>query len=298
VILIAGGTGTLGTSVVRRLTDRGIPARVLTRDRHRASHLEHHGVEVVEGDVRDPASLPRAFQGVETVLSAVHEFAGPGHVSPRSVDEVGNANLVHAAAGAGADFVLMSVVGASAESRLELFRRKHAAEECLRRSGIPWTIVRATAFLELWIGILEKTAARSGRPVVFGRGDNPVNFVSVADVATLVERVLTDPSLRGETIEVGGPENLTFNQLATAVAQAHREEGKAGSPRHVPRPVLRAAASALGPLKPSVARQLRAAVALDVDDLRFDSDDVQRRFDLPSTSVQTVLAGSAGSVPH
>jgi NADH dehydrogenase len=287
-MLIAGGTGSLGTSVVRRLIERGIPVRVLTRDRQRASHLEHDDVEIVEGDVGDPASLTPAFHGVDTVLSAVHGFAGPGHVSPKSVDEVGNTNLIDAARRVSADFVLMSVVGASAESPMELFRRKHAAEQRLRQSGIPWTIVRATAFLELWIGILEKTAARSGRPVVFGRGDNPINFVSVADVAMLVEQVVTDRSLRGETIEVGGPKNLTFNQLAAALSQAHSGEWKADGPRHVPRPVLQAAAMALRPLSPGAARQMRAAVVLDRENLTFDA--VQRRFDLPSTSLESVLA--------
>ena len=72
----------------------------------------------------------------------------------------------------------MSVVGASADSPMELFRCKHAAEAHLRGSGVAWTIVRATAFVELWIDILGSTAT-PGRPVVFGRGDNPINFVSV-----------------------------------------------------------------------------------------------------------------------
>ena len=68
---------------------------------------------------------------------------------------------------------------------------KYAAEQHLKASGASWTIVRATAFLELWIDVLTKTAARSGLPVVFGHGNNPVNFVSVTDVAALVEHAIT-----------------------------------------------------------------------------------------------------------
>ena len=60
---------------------------------------------------------------------------------------------------------------------------KYAAEEHLRGSGTPWTIVRAPAYLETYIRLFEQTAARSGRPLVFGRGDNPINFVSADDVA-------------------------------------------------------------------------------------------------------------------
>lgn len=61
----------------------------------------------------------------------------------------------------------MSVVGASADSPMELSRMKHAAEQRLRAGGISATIVRATAFLETWVGLLRHTAVRSGRPLVF-----------------------------------------------------------------------------------------------------------------------------------
>ena len=77
--------------------------------------------------------------------------------------------------------------------------------------------MRATAYLETWVDLLEQTASKSGRPLVFGRGDNAIYFVSAIDVAMLVERAITDPSLRGKTLEVGGPENLSLNQLAAAI---------------------------------------------------------------------------------
>src|SRR4029077_17320537 len=122
--------------------------RVLTRDRRRAAHLEGSRVEVIEGDVRDGGSLGGAMAGVSTVVSAIHGFGDIGNVSPASVDRDGNRRLIDAAAAANATVVLMSIVGASAEHPMELFRMKHAAEEHLRSSGVPWTIVRATAFAE------------------------------------------------------------------------------------------------------------------------------------------------------
>src|SRR6185312_1267744 len=107
------------------------------------------------------------------------------------------------------DMVLMSVVGAAPDSPMELFRMKHAAETALGASGVAATIVRATAFLELWIDLLTKTAGRGNRPLVFGRGRNPINFVSARDVAALADRVIADPATRGHTFEIGGPDNLT-----------------------------------------------------------------------------------------
>lgn len=141
---------------------------------------------------------------------------------------------------------------------------KHAAEECLRACGVPWTIVRATAFLETWIALLQQTANDSSRPLVFGRGDNPINFVSVIDVAAMAERVAVDTSTRGEMLEIGGPQNLSLNQLAAAVQQA---AGRAKGPRHVPRTVLRSMALVLRPFKPDLARQAQAALVLDRADL-------------------------------
>ena len=287
MILVAGGSGRLGTLIVRRLAARSLCVRVLTRDRKRTAHLEPDGVEVIEGDVRERSSVDGAMVGVSTVVSAIHGFGDIGHVSPASVDRDGNRNLVTAAAAAKATVVLMSIVGASAEHPLDLFRMKYAAEQHLRASGTPWTIVRATAFAEFWLDLLDQTAGPSGRPVIFGRGINPINFVSVSDVAALVERVVVDSSARGETFEIGGPKNVSFNELA---ASLQRAAGRTAPPRHIPRPMLRLLAAVLGPVWPNRARQMRAAIAMDTMDLTFAPTDLHRRFpELPVTSLADIL---------
>jgi len=288
VILVAGGSGRLGTLIVQRLGARGLGVRVLTRDRRRAAHLEGSRVEVIEGDVRDGGSLSGAMAGVSTVVSAIHGFGDIGNVSPASVDRDGNRRLIDAAAAANATVVLMSIVGAAADHPIELFRMKHAAEEYLRSSGVPWTIVRATAFAEFWLDLLDQTAGASGRPVIFGRGINLINFVSVSDVAALVERAVVDPSTRGATLEIGGPKNLSFNELAASLQKA---SDRTATPRHVPRTMLRLLAAVLGPFQPNRARQMRAAIAMDTIDLTFAPTDLHRRFpELPVTSLAGILA--------
>jgi uncharacterized protein YbjT (DUF2867 family) len=141
---------------------------------------------------------------------------------------------------------------------------KWRAEEYLRASGVPWTIVRATAFAELWADVLRSTAAKSGRVQVFGRGENPVNFVSVADVATAVVHAVTTPELRGQVLTVAGPDNLTLNELAARVGD--------GRPvRHVPRAGLRAMALLARPVRPGMARSASMALAMDTVDLAVDA---------------------------
>ncbi len=287
-VLVAGGTGRLGTLVVRRLVARGVDVRVLTRDPMRAAHLADAPVELVVGDVRDPVSTTSAAAGVDVVVSAVHGFAGPGGGSPETVDRDGNLNLTRAAAATGAELVLLSVVGASPESAFELFRMKYAAEQAVHACGPPATVVRSSAFLELWVDLLSETAGRRNRPLVFGRGDNAINFVSVRDVAALVDRVVSDLTSRGQTLEIGGPEDLTMHELALLVG-ARRGESK--GPRHLPRAALRLVAATVGRLRPELGRQVRAALAMDTADLTFDpARDVRRRWpDLPCTPAKTVL---------
>lgn len=251
-VLVAGGTGRLGTLVVRDLSARGLDVTVLTRDPRRARHLnDFAGIAV--GDVRKAESLAGAVAGSDVVVSAVHGFAGPGRVSPKSVDRDGNANLIAAAAQQHAEIVLMSVVGASPDSPMELFRCKWAAEQRLRRSGTSWTIVRATAFVEMWAELMRM-------PIVFGQGNNPVNFVSVQDVAAAVRSAVLNPALRGRILEIGGPQNITLNELAALVQQLRHQPGKV---RHVPRPILRALAA--------IHRLPRAALTMDITDMTFDA---------------------------
>ena len=128
--------------------------------------------------------------------------------------------------------------------------------------------MRPCAFLEMWIDILRSTASRSGRPLVFGRGDNPISFVSVRDVAALLAAAVLDPGVQGRSLDLGGPEDLTFTELAM---QVQRADGRTGAPRHVPPAALRLAAQTVGRLSPGVGRKVRAALAMDSSPLSFDS---------------------------
>jgi uncharacterized protein YbjT (DUF2867 family) len=281
MILVTGGTGNLGRQVVCRLADLGLQVRVLTRDSARAKPFESTRVEIVEGDVRDARAVERAVDGVDTIVSAVHGFVGDG--GPAAVDWLGNRQLIKAAQAAGVEhFVLISVHGAAADHPMELFRMKYRAEQELRASGLAWTIIRATAFMELYGGLIGGPLVNSGRTRIFGRGDNPINFVSVHDVAQFVDLAVTDPSLRDQQLDVGGPENLSLNQLA------HTFEivtGKTGTKSHVPLAMMRLLSVALRPIQPAVARQIQAGVLMDTSDMACDGAD-RRRF--PSIGQTTV----------
>jgi uncharacterized protein YbjT (DUF2867 family) len=275
MILIAGGTSRLATSVVPRLLEHGLRLRILTRNPERARQLWGDKVEIVQGDVCAPATLGRAAQGVETVISAIHGFAGEGNVSPRTIDWEGNMNLIRAAERAKVShFILVSISGASADHPMELFRMKYQAEKALQQRSLAWTIIRPTAYMELWASIIGEPLLKTGKTRVFGRGNNPINFVSIEDVARFVELAVTNETMRDEIVEVGGPENLTMNEFAEAFA---RESGKVARVSHIPLPMMRVMARVMAPINAQVARQIESGVLMDTIDMTFDSSQGARR---------------------
>ena len=287
MILIAGGTGTLGTRIVRLLKAHGLEVRLLVRDP--ARDIEDDLVEVVPGDVLYPQAVERAMDGVRIVVSAIQGFSGSGDYSPRTVDYQGNSNLIRAARTAGVEhFVLVSVHGAARDHPMELHRMKYRAEQELRESGLAWTIIRPTAFMETWATILGKPLLETGRTRVFGRGNNPINFISADDVARFVELAVVDEGLRGGLVEVGGPENLTINQF---VGTFEMLAGKEGKKSHVPLPMMRLMAVLMRPVNPTLARQIQAGVVMDTHDMSFDPRKTDsRRESVPPTSLAEVMA--------
>ena len=272
MILVAGGTGLLGRDVVARLVGRGLPVRVLTRGiahGRRALGPLAELVQLVAGDVRDPGSLGPAVQGADTVVAAVQGFGGREAGGIAAVDRDGNRNLVRAAAAAGVRrFVLLSIHDASASDALALGRAKAAVEADLRATTMTPLIVRPTAYMETWAGIVGGPILATGRARVFGRGTNPINFVAAADVASMVEEVVAetgDVGATGRTIEVVGPEDLSFDDVVARFAAAL---GRPVPASHVPLPMLRAMAVALRLFKPILAAQVAAAVVLDTTDRR------------------------------
>jgi uncharacterized protein YbjT (DUF2867 family) len=288
LVVIVGGTGRLGRLLAPLLIEYGRQVHVVARTPAAPALPD---IEFLAADVRRPDSLPAVLSGAAVVVSAMHGVAPTAGQSPATVDRDGNVNLIRAARAAGARVVLMSVIGARPDHPMQLFRSKAIAEQQLRSTSDNWTIVRASAFAELYGELLAQTAAKSGIPMVFGRGNNPINFVSVHDVAAAVARAVTDPQLRNQTIEVGGPENLTMNQLAD------RLTGVDHPPRHIPPAVLRAMSVVAAPFRPAQARLARQALAMDQIDMTFDPTSTLAQHPWLTATRVTPVSGHQTSTP-
>lgn len=290
MILLTGGTGTVGRELVRLLQCSERPHRVLTRSSESARTLEAAGSQAMVGNVEHPADLAAAVAGCDTVISAMTGFGPSSGSSPAAVDRDGNVNLIGAAQDAGVErFVLFSVRGAGPGHPLELNRMKFSAEQALRASAMEWTILHPTVILETFAGIMQETLDRRGVVVVFGRGDRPVNFVGAAYVARTALAASQNRELQGSILELAGPENLSFNELASVVISRH------GSGRvvHVPLPVLRVIALSADAIAPRWGRILGAGTLMCTSDMTCEASLTQESLvRIPTKTVREALAAA------
>ncbi len=196
------------------------------------------------------------------------------------VDGSGHRALIDAARAASVEhFVYTSIMGARANHPHEFWRIKAETEEYLRQSGLSYTILRPSAFMELHAQeLIGAPFLRRGVAVLPGRGRAVRNFVSVEDVARLAARAL-DGDLVGETIDVGSGDNLTDREVVGLYASLSGREAKV---RNIPAPVLRVLAFLLSPLQPGMGQVIRLGLLLDTEtlDWSFDPTELRTRYKL------------------
>jgi uncharacterized protein YbjT (DUF2867 family) len=284
MILVVGGTGVLGSAIVRRLLDQGRSVCVMTRAPERARGLAKHGADVVRGDLQDPASLGRAIEGATRVITTANAFVGTGRDSVAAVDEQGNRHLIDAARGAALrQFIFTSALLPDSAKRIDFFAAKLHTEEYLRGSGVPYTILRPAAFMETGAQIVGEPLVRTGRTAVFGSGTNPVNFVAVEDVAAVAVMTLDRRDALNASVEIVGPENLTLLQVADVF---ERVTGRTGRRTHLPVPIMRALGAIAGPFNPVFARKVKAGVMIATLPQSFDSTAMLARYPIALTRLE------------
>ena len=232
-VLVAGATGLLGGAIARQLLAAGVPVRALARNRAKLEPLAALGAEIAPVDLVDLAGLNRACQDVDQVISTANNDMGSGPTSPGRVDLTAHQNLCAAIRNARIRrLTYVSFRGVEPGEFVDIFRLKWYIEDAIRRSGVPYVMLRPTAFMDIWIDvILADRIRKKGGAAIFGDGTAAANYIAVEDVATFAVRILADTAIVNEAIEVGGPSNLSLNDLATLV---ERRLGATGRRAHIP----------------------------------------------------------------
>jgi uncharacterized protein YbjT (DUF2867 family) len=239
--LIVGATGRLGSETCRQLAAKGKPVRALVRatsDPAKVEALRSCGAEIVQGDLRDRASLDAACQGITVVISTVSSMPfsyQPGENDIQSVDLKGTKALIDAAQAAGVQHLIYTSFSGNLDLDFPLRNAKRAAEQYLKDSGLAYTILRPSCFMEAWLGPAVGFDYPNAKARIYGAGENPLSWISLFDVVQFAVESLDNPAARNATLELGGPEALSPLQ---AVRIFEELGGRSFEVEHVPEGAL------------------------------------------------------------
>ncbi|WP_169314333.1 NmrA/HSCARG family protein [Streptomyces piniterrae] len=222
-ILVTGATGTQGGAVARQLLSRGHGVRAMTR--HTGSEaavaLQKLGAEVVQGDFGSSDSLRSALRGVDAAFVMGTPYAGAG------VDgEIRHAKaLIDAVRDTGgAHVVYSSAAGADRGTGIPHNESKFEVEQYLKASGLDWTVIGPTAFVEAFIAPWGLPLLREGVASFFTRPETPMQWISVEDIGRFAAHVLgRTAEFTGQRIDIASFE-ATGSQIAAAFEGVRYEQ--------------------------------------------------------------------------
>jgi len=235
-ILILGATGFVGRRLVRSLTARGIPLRILVRSWSKARAVIPEGadVEVVKGDVRDAETLRQALLGVRVAYYLIHSMGGKSLLANTDyarTDVRAARSFMAVAEETGLERVIY--LGALGESGSDLspHLRSRAEVAAILASGTPAaTILRAAIIIGAGCSSFEMLRYLVERLPVMACPkwiDTRIQPIAIDDIVAYLVGCLDNPATAGHTFDIGGPEVLTYREMMHAYAETR------GLPRRV-----------------------------------------------------------------
>ncbi len=237
-VLVAGASGQLGRVIVQKLLATGVAVRALARNPAKLAPLGQAGAEVAAVDMLDLQKLTDACRGAGDIIATANNNMGKGATSPMRVDLTAYQNLCAAARNAGIRrIIFISFRGATSDEFVDIFRLKWLIEDAIKRSQMPYVILRPSAFTDIWVDeLLAPGIRKNGVATIFGDGSHAANYISVNDVAEFAVRVVQRPEVVNEVIDIGGPSDKSLNDLASLLEKRFQSSGKR---KHVPVAAMR-----------------------------------------------------------
>lgn len=248
-VLVVGGTGMLGGQVVTALLSRGKRVRALLRPASDAAELMKAGVEIARGDMLEPASLLRAMDGADAVITTAAGYTHHSKGDTAMIDTIGNRNLIDVASQTGIRrFVLTSILTSDQTPKVPHFWNKKLAEDRLEEKGVPFVSLRPGAFLDSIIQMGGDSFAR-GRVMWFGSPTIPLTFVLTEDVADYLADAVYVPGVDGQRIDIGWDRPVSIQEVAQVAGRLLGHEIRV---RSMPAGVINGISSVIGKVSPMV----------------------------------------------
>ena len=246
-VFVTGGTGFVGTEMVRQLLSAGHVVRCLVRPGSEGKLPIREGIEVRLGDATDPASLQGTLEGCDALIHLVgiiREFPSRG-VTFERLHEQATGNLVAAAREQGVGrYLQMSANGTREDAPSPYHRSKWQAEEVVRNSGLAWTIFRPSIIFgpgDQFVSTLAEMIRKLPVVPVIGDGRYRMAPVAVRDVAAGFVGALGRPETVGQTYQCCGPEDYSYDEILNMVGAAvgKKQVFKLHNPLFIMKPVIR-----------------------------------------------------------
>jgi uncharacterized protein YbjT (DUF2867 family) len=211
MILVIGGTGKVGSELIKQLSQKGIKAKVLVRSAQKAETVKSLGHEPVEGDFTQVATLDNAFKGVEKLFLLTSGFS-PDRLA---LNEIA---VIEAAKKAGVKkVVLLSAVGSTLDAPISLAREHAKTEEHLKKSGLAYTILQPGGFMQ---NFLNQTATIKQGAIYGNYKEGKMAFIDTRDIAAVAVAALTETGHDGQTYILTGGEPLSYGEVAAKLSRA------------------------------------------------------------------------------
>lgn len=220
-VLVCGATGQLGGMITSALLDKGEKPRILVREGSDYQKLVDRGAEAVIGDFKDKASLEKACEGVDTVVTTVNS----AHREDETIEGVeleGNKALMDAAKAKGVKhFIFTSVFGVSEDAPVPFFAAKAKAANHLKNSGMGWTVLAPNFFMDVWCeAVVGKRVRDDKKVVVVGEADHKHSFVAAKDVRDYALACIGNEAAHGDHINIGGASPVSWKDVIAAYEKA------------------------------------------------------------------------------